>query len=138
MQDNAICFIDTNIWLYAFIEGNDTKKSEISRQLIKNTNPIISIQVINEICVNLIKQVQFDEEQIKKIIISFYSKYRIIIPNQSILLTASNIRQKYTVSFWDSMIIASALASGANYLYSEDMQHNLKIETNLVIINPFR
>lgn len=137
MQDNPKCFMDTNIWLYAFISGNNREKTEISHRLIKSSNPIISIQVINEICVNLIKQTQFTEEHIRKLITSFYATYPVIIPNQSILLKASSLRQKYILSFWDSMIIASALASDAVYLYSEDMQHDLTIEGRLVIRNPF-
>jgi predicted nucleic acid-binding protein len=40
--------------------------------------------------------------------------------------------------FWDSLIIASAIAAQANALPSEDMQHGLVIENSLEIIRPFR
>jgi predicted nucleic acid-binding protein len=50
---SALCFIDTNIWLYACILGDDTGKSPMASVLIQNKAPIVSTQVINEICVSI-------------------------------------------------------------------------------------
>lgn len=52
-------FIDTNIWLYTFIVGQDLDKSARAKAIIQARDPVISVQVINEVCVNLIKKVQF-------------------------------------------------------------------------------
>jgi predicted nucleic acid-binding protein len=49
---------------------------------------------------------------------------------------AYKIRDRYNVSYWDSLIVASALDNECEILYSEDMQHNLKIEDKLLIRNP--
>ena len=43
----ALCFIDSNVWLYAFIESQDEDKSRIARELIENNQPAISVQIIN-------------------------------------------------------------------------------------------
>ncbi len=40
-------------------------------------------------------------------------------------------------SFWDSLIVSSALSGGCKVLYSEDMQHKLVINQRLTILNPF-
>ena len=48
-----------------------------------------------------------------------------------------NIISKYKFSYWNSLIIASALQNNCTILYSEDMQHNQLIENKLRIINPF-
>jgi len=40
---------------------------------------------------------------------------------------AFNLRLQYSVSFWDSLIVASALENNCTTLYSEDMQHQQKI-----------
>ncbi|MFN8486077.1 MAG: hypothetical protein U0350_00715 [Caldilineaceae bacterium] len=58
-------FIDTNIWLYAFIDEDDVAKSGMARQLLQRVEPVVSTQVINEVCVNLIKRQVFTEEQIR-------------------------------------------------------------------------
>jgi predicted nucleic acid-binding protein len=133
----ATCFIDTNIWLYAFIEGDDSAKSVAARALIQETEPVLSTQVINEVCVNLLRRANFSEEQVRQLIGSFYEKYPIIELNRSILLTASQLRQQYFLSFWDSTIVASALSVSASVLYSEDLQHGLNIEKRLQVLNPF-
>jgi predicted nucleic acid-binding protein len=53
------CFIDTNIWLYALIEDDDPGKSARAKLLIETRSAVIvSTQVINEVCVNLIKKAQ--------------------------------------------------------------------------------
>jgi predicted nucleic acid-binding protein len=139
MPDNqaTTCFIDTNIWLYAFIETDDSVKSATARTLIQETEPVLSTQVINEVCVNVLRRANFTEEQVSRLIVSFYEKYPVIELNRSILLTASRLRQRYSLSFWDSTIVASALDAGVSILYSEDMQHGLTIEEQLQVRNPF-
>jgi len=139
MPDNqaTVCFIDTNIWLYAFIEADDTTKSAIARTLIQESEPVISTQVINEVCVNLLRRAHFTEEQISRLIESFYEKYQVVELAESVLLTASQLRQRYSLSFWDSVIVATALNAGVPVLYSEDMQHEMMIEGELQIRNPF-
>jgi len=59
------------------------------------------------------------------------------ITNQ-VLNKALTIMERYGYSIFDSMIIASALDAGCLILYSEDMQHEQRIESKLSIINPFR
>lgn len=133
MPDNQLsaCFIDTNIWLYAFVEGDDPAKSATARRLIHEVDPIVSTQVINEVCVNLLRRANFTEKQIGPLIKSYYEKYQVIESSKAVLITASQLRQQHSFSFWDSIILASALGAGTSILYSEDMQHGLSIEGKL-------
>ena len=48
------------------------------------------------------------------------------------------IRRKYSYSYWDSLIIASALENNCKALYTEDIQDGQIIEDKLTIINPFK
>jgi predicted nucleic acid-binding protein len=139
MPDNQItpCFIDTNIWLYAFIATDDAAKSAIARALIQESEPVVSTQVINKVCFNLLRRADFTEEQISQLVEAFYEKYRVIELSKTVLLMASQLRQRYSLSFWDSTIVATALSAGVSVLYSEDMQHGLTIEEQLQIRNPF-
>jgi predicted nucleic acid-binding protein len=46
----ASCFVDTNIWLYAFVEGDDLRKAARAQSLLEASRAvIISSQVINEV-----------------------------------------------------------------------------------------
>ncbi len=132
------CFIDSNIWLYAFVQSDDPAKTSTARSLIQSTQPVLSTQVINEVCVNLQRLAHFSEEQIRHLITSFYEKYPVVSLDLSILLLASRLRERYALSFWDGIIVASALTAGVPVLYTEDMQHGLIVEDRLRILNPFR
>jgi predicted nucleic acid-binding protein len=58
--------------------------------------------------------------------------------NTSIIKKAIDIKSKYKFSFWDSLIVASALENKCGILYTEDLQHGQVIETNLKVVNPFK
>lgn len=132
-----LCFVDTNVWLYAFIESGTPEKSGIARRLIQTSDPTVSTQVINEVCVNLLRRANFSEEQIGQLIEAFYEKCQVVELTKTVLLTASRLRQRYPMSFWDSLIVAAALEAGVPVLYSEDMQHGLIVEGQLQIQNLF-
>ncbi len=52
-------------------------------------------------------------------------------------IEASDIRKRYNFSFWDSLIVASALQAGCRTLYSEDLNHGMIVGKKLHIVNPF-
>lgn len=133
MKDKS--FIDTNIFLYAF-STKDNDKQLIAQKIILKESAI-SVQVVNETSNNLLKKLNFNEDQIKKFINSSYTRYEIIDFSKEILTTASDIRRKYKYSYYDSLIISAALIGDCDILFSEDMQHSQIIENRLTIINPF-
>lgn len=137
IQRNSIYFIDTNIWLYSFIQSQNREKTEIAKTIIKECEIVISTQIINEMCVNLIKKVNFSEKKIQNLVQSLYRKFTVFELSQDILLKSSEIRANHTFSFRDSVVAASALDCDANYLISEDMQDGFNLENKLTIINPF-
>jgi len=138
IKQKARCFIDTNIWLYAFIETDNVEKTEMAKSVIQENDVFITSQIINETCVNLLKKVKFPEKDIQPLISSFYQKYTVLEISESILVQASDLRSHYSLSFWDSIVVASASDSNSSILYSEDMQDGLKIKEKLTIINPFQ
>jgi predicted nucleic acid-binding protein len=132
------CFIDTNIWLYAFISSDDHRKTEKAKHLVESRAIATSSQVINELCVNLLKKANLREDEISGIIASFYNRYDVVEFSRDILLQASTLRCDYNFSYWDSLIVSSALHAGARLLYSEDMHNGLVVDKSLEIINPFK
>src|SRR6266545_8142954 len=134
-----LAFIDTNIWLYAFSTSQDKLKSQQAKMLLRRTPQIaLCTQVVNEVSVNLLRKFQADERDIRKLVRSLYRKYLIIEFNRTILLQASDLRIAYQVSYWDSLIIASALVVGATTLYSEDTHDGLIVNNQLTVVNPLK
>ena len=139
MTGNSKCFLDSNIWIYSFIESQDPEKHNQALKLINELKPrlCLSTQVVNEICINLIRKAGVEEARINQLIVRFYFDYEIIETNQTIILKASDIRLRHDFSFWDSMLLASALEANADNFYSEDMQDGFVLDNKLKIINPF-
>jgi predicted nucleic acid-binding protein len=52
--------------------------------------------------------------------------------------TGLDLAERYGLSTFDAMIAASALQAGCDTLWSEDMQHGMKLGKDLRIVNPFR
>ena len=132
-------FVDTNIWLYAFNDSQDPHKHQLAKALIRQTPRIAtSTQIINEVSLNLVRKFHANEADIRKLVRSFYRKYLVLELNRPVLLHASDLRDTYSFSFWDSLVVASALAVGATTLYSEDMHDGLLIQNTLQIVNPLK
>ena len=130
-------FIDSNIWLYLFL-SDETNKFKIAEEYISrnaNNSIFISYQVINEVANQLVRH-NFNEKIIKESIEYMYKICTVHNFSREIILSASSYREKYSFSFWDSIIIASAASSGCNILATEDMHDGLQIE-NMVIKNIF-
>lgn len=128
-------FMDSNILLYAI--GDDLHKQPIAERLLRSPNAIISTQVLNEFC-NVVfrKKLMTDDELLSSI--KFFQKYFAIIDLGShLVIDALTIKNRHQYSYWDSLIIATALKSNADILYSEDMHHTHVIDNKLTIINPF-
>jgi len=129
-------FADSNIFLYAFM-ADDEEKSKKAFSIIKSNYVALSTQVVNEICVNLVKKSGYIEDDIIQLVKNIYKKYHVVMIDMNTILKASFLRKTYTLSYWDSLIIASALENECSILYTEDMQHGQIIEKKLRIINPF-
>ncbi len=135
-------FLDSNIWLYSLLKkrqpsSEDLRKAKISTRLIDAPGVVVSLQVINEVSANLIKKARFNEAQVQSLIQSFYNGCQVIAADQALLTLASETRNRYSISFWDGLIVAAALTANVTTLYSEDMQDSLKVFDQITITNPF-
>jgi predicted nucleic acid-binding protein len=116
----------------------EIRKRTLAINLINDVNGVASTQVINEVCSVLKRKAAFTEPQIKQVIESFYNRVTVLELDSQILLQASQLRTQYSFSFWDGLIVASALSVNADIIYSEDMQDRLLIEGKITIINPLK
>jgi predicted nucleic acid-binding protein len=141
---NQTIFIDSNIWLYRFLADQDPnpqeddRKRKIAVELTNLKTIVVSTQVINEVCAVLKRKVLLSESQIYQLIEEFEQKCTVIDLTTSILKKASQLRNQYHLSFWDGLIVTSALEANVTLLYSEDMQDGLIVSEKLTIINPFK
>jgi predicted nucleic acid-binding protein len=78
-----------------------------------------------------------EQDEVKEIILEIVSNFSINEIDTIKVLQALEINSKYGYSYWDSLIIATALLTDCITIYSEDMHHEQLIEKKTRIINPF-
>lgn len=135
------CFFDTNILLYRF-DTSESRKLAIATDLIDrcilDRSFRISTQVMMEFySVATRKLVHAVSPAFAARVIFGWTRYDPVTITPSLIIEASAIHQRHGFSWWDSTIVAAALAAGADVLYSEDMQHGRDFD-GLQILNPFR
>jgi len=128
--------LDTNVLIYAFGKQDDDRK-QIAKTLISKCT-VISLQVANETAYVLLRKFKFAPNELDKVIAFMKQNFVISDLNIHILDQTIKISVQYGLSFWDSMMVASALNNHCSILYSEDMQDKQIIEGRLQIINPFK
>lgn len=139
MKDSKV-FIDTNIIVYAYdISAGEkhTKAVEIMKDLWNAGHGMTSTQVLQEFFVTTTKKISKPLDVITaKEIVKDLLKWKTVIVDGGIILEAIDIHREHKYSFWDSVIIASAVEGGAGTLFSEDLSDKHKIK-GIVIKNPF-
>jgi len=126
--------LDTNILIY--LEGNDPNKRKIAENLL-SYDPVIPVQVVSEF-INVIRRLRnIPKRQLMMETVELFRHCLIVPIEHSTLVLAKNFIEKYDFQIFDGIIVASALEADCNILYSEDMQHNLIVNKQLKIINPF-
>lgn len=110
----------------------------MAQNLLANHDITISIQVLNEFCNIVLKKKILTLDETIKAINVFSQQFDVLPINKILVADALSLKKRLNYSYWDSLIIATALASGVMTLYSEDMHHNQTINAQLTILNPFK
>lgn len=133
-------FIDTNILLYAYDLDAGIKR-EVARELLGRVwaegTGVLSTQVLQEFYVNVTAKIaQPLSLSEARVVLSRYIVWPIERNGAHSILRASEIQERYRLSFWDSLIVAAAASAGAGILYTEDLNHGQVID-GIEVVNPF-
>jgi predicted nucleic acid-binding protein len=126
-------FFDTNILVYAQQTGG---KADRARALFAGGGKL-SVQVLNEFTAVSRRKQGKEWREIGEAISDVLA---LVDPPLALTLAlhaaARTLAEDHRLSFYDALIVASAIEADCNVLYSEDMQHGRTID-GLAIANPF-
>jgi predicted nucleic acid-binding protein len=134
-------FLDTNILVYTF-DDEDLGKRDRARALVaealSGSHGIISYHVVQEFLNAALRKfakplTSADAERYLTVVLEPLCA---VFAGFDLYHQAIDIAERWKYSFFDSLIIASALQAGCTVLYSEDLQHGRKI-SGLRILDPF-
>lgn len=131
-------FLDTNILVYLY-SSTEVEKQKIAQMCVDQLSELgwISTQVLNELNNVLYRKFSLPYDVILSVMAEMESYFQIAVVSPSTIRQALLLGERYHYSYFDSLMLASALELGCDVLYSEDMQSGQKIEGQLQIINPF-
>jgi len=130
-------FLDTNVLIYQY-SSTEPEKSAIAKQCGECPHVWISTQVLNEFSNVLYRKFSIPYIKILTVIQVLERQYSVAIVNAKTIKQALLLGDRYQYSYFDSLMLASALEQGCRIIYTEDMQHGQKIESQLQIKNPFQ
>jgi predicted nucleic acid-binding protein len=119
------CFIDSNVWIYLLSDDEPAKKEcarRVLAELTETSSKVVSWQVVNEVCANLLRKKGKDESFVRMVIDFICGSCEVVEVAVPTVMAASDLRGRHSVSFWDSLVVAAALEAGCDALVSEDMQ----------------
>ncbi len=138
---NGRFFLDTNIFVYSFDRSalvKSKRATQLIRTAIKTQKGIVSYQVVQEFFNVAFKKFSppMRVEEAELYFSTIFLPLLSVHSSQALYLEALRFRARYRLSWYDSLIIASALQAECELLMTEDLQHGQKFG-DLLIENPF-
>jgi predicted nucleic acid-binding protein len=131
-------FLDTNLWVYFFSKDPAEKSERVQTIVEAHTETLlISTQVLGELYNVLTRKKLSPKSVVEAIVLNLVANFTVLDINTPKVTQALEIASRYGYTYWDSLIVSTALLSECSILYSEDMQHTQLIDHKTRIINPF-
>jgi predicted nucleic acid-binding protein len=129
-------FFDTNVLIYGM--GTEDPRRRRAEELLFEGG-VVSVQVLNEFCDVARRKIRMSWDDVMQAL----RVVQLFCPNPVPLTMETHrhalvIAERHGVRIYDALILASALATSCDILYTEDLQNGQVIERQLTIRNPFR
>ena len=127
-------FADTNVVIYAF--AKDDAKIAIAEGILER-QPTISVQVISEFLSVCRVKLGMDVPTRHKLAGELIAGCNVVALDPRVVEKAMEVEAQGQISYWDALIVAAALLSGCDTLYTEDLEHGRRFDGQLTVVNPF-
>tara|TARA_R110002072_G_scaffold302354_1_gene484878 strand:+ start:57494 stop:57913 length:420 start_codon:yes stop_codon:yes gene_type:complete len=135
--------IDTNVWVYS-IDYDEPQRRQQAIELLnqlgqKPESTVMPWQVASEYlnCLRRhARQGQITEVQVVLYLTQAVELFPLVTPSESVLRTSLDLSSRYSLSHWDSMLLAACIDAGVDTLYSEDLDAGMTYDT-VTVVNPF-
>ena len=132
-------FVDTNVLIHAYdVDAKDKHELAKSalRELWDQHTGILSMQVLQEFYVNATRKIAKPlPRRVAQSVVNLYSAW-CMETTPAEIAAAFRIEEESRISFWDALIVASAVRAGTVRIFSEDMNAR-QVIAGIRIENPF-
>jgi len=134
-----VTFLDTNILVYSVDKKNPSKQvlaREIVVDAINGGDYMISAQVLNEFSNVALLKLQMTVAEVGKFV-SIFKQMNVVSLDFKWTERALEIKGRYGIQFFDSLLLAAAEANGCDEIYTEDMNDG-QVYCGIKAVNPFK
>lgn len=138
---SAKFFLDTNVLIYSFDKRSPAKCKkaiELIGEAVEDHHGIISYQVVQEFISAASRKfaTPLRPDDLNAYVRTILLPLCEVHSSSELFRRALDVSEQTGFSFYDCLIVASALEAGCSTLYSEDLQSG-RIFNGLRIVNPF-
>ncbi len=134
--------IDTNVLVY-FADAYGAEKAAISAKLLRQLQQDGQTCLLWQVAVEFMSVMRrwsdagkIDRALSRAFVEQVLELFPIELPRPTVLKTALQLSDQYSLSHWDSILLAACLDVGVERFYTEDMGAPRRIES-IELINPF-
>jgi predicted nucleic acid-binding protein len=128
-------FVDTNVLVC--LASADAAKADRAERVIA-AGGTISVQVLNELANVARRKMRMSWPETRNLLATIRGLLSVEAMTVETHELGIALAERYGFSLYDGMVAASAVLSGCETLWSEDMQDGMTIDGRLRIRNPFR
>ena len=130
-------FLDTNILIYLYSES-EVKKRKAVCDVLDNYHCITSLQALNEACNTWFRKYHWSVDKIQKHLDNIELVCdEVVSVGRNTISAAISLKESYGYSYYDCLMLASAIESNCGIIFTEDMSSGQVVSGVLTIKNPF-
>lgn len=138
---DAPVFVDTNVLVYRFDSAEPDKQRRAQQWLDllwRHGSARISIQVLQELYATVTRKLKepMSQQEARSVVQALFA-WKPVPVDQNIIEGAWFLQDRYSLSWWDALILSAAQITGCQMLLTEDLSHDQLID-GVRIVNPFR
>lgn len=135
--------VDTNVLIYA-VDSTEPQKSQAALDWIRRaTAGSVALIVPWQVAVEFLACLRrweaagrITRADTELFLNRFVLSLPIVHPTKATLSSALELSKRFSLSHWDSLLVAACAEAGVTTLFSEDLSHGAKYD-NVKVLNPF-
>lgn len=131
-------FLDTNVLVYADDLDAGPKRDRaraVVREHVASGAAVLSTQVLQEFFAIATRKLGLAPE-VARARVEAFAQLDVVLIRTELIVGAIDLHRLRSLSFWDALVVRSAVAAGCSRLLTEDLNHGQVIE-GVRIENPF-
>lgn len=138
---SGAAFVDSNILIYAHDRDAGARRErarQLCEKLWQERSGCLSVQVLQEFYVTATRKLRAPVAKARaRELVRAYSSWVVAPTTPATVLRATELSEAAEIGFWDALIVAAAEQSGADTLYSEDLNDG-QVIAGVRVVNPLR